>query len=39
MCLSRYADDKGVSIVSWANVAGFFAGITIMYLTAFLVKF
>jgi zinc transporter ZupT len=37
--LRRYAEDEGVSIASWVNVAGFFAGITIMYLTAFLVKF
>lgn len=37
--LRRYAEAEGVSIASWANVAGFSAGIAIMYLTAFLVKF
>jgi len=37
--LRRYAEDMEESVASWANVAGFFAGIAIMYLTAFLVKF
>jgi ZIP family zinc transporter len=37
--LRRYAEREGSSLFTWANVAGFAAGILIMYLTAFLVKF
>jgi hypothetical protein len=37
--LRRYASREGTPLFSWPNVAGFLAGIAIMYLTAFLVKF
>ena len=37
--LRRDAEAQGVPLSSWTNLAGFFAGIAIMYLTAFLVKF
>jgi zinc transporter ZupT len=37
--LRKDAEAQGVSLASWTNLAGFFAGIAIMYLTAFLVKF
>jgi zinc transporter, ZIP family len=37
--LRRYADVDGTALTTWANVVGFLAGIAIMYLTAFLVKF
>jgi zinc transporter ZupT len=37
--LRRDAEAQGVPLASWTNLVGFFAGIAIMYLTAFLVKF
>ena len=37
--LRRDAEAQGVPLASWTNFAGFFVGIAIMYLTAFLVKF
>jgi zinc transporter ZupT len=37
--LQRYAEAEELPLVSWLNLAGFLAGITVMYLTAFLVKF
>jgi ZIP family zinc transporter len=37
--LRRYAEREGSPLFTWVNVAGFAAGILIMYLTAFLVKF
>ncbi|HJS28967.1 MAG TPA: hypothetical protein VJ768_05070, partial [Anaerolineales bacterium] len=37
--LRRYAEVEGTALASWANVGGFLAGIAIMYLTAFFVKF
>lgn len=36
--LRDYADREGTPLYSWANLAGFLAGLGIMYLTAFLVK-
>lgn len=37
--LSKDADQHDLSAVSWLNFAGLMAGILVMYLTAFLVKF
>lgn len=37
--LRRYAERDNTSWVSWLNLAGFLLGLSIMYLTAFLVKF
>ena len=37
--LRRDAEAQGVPLASWTNLVGFFGGIAIMYLTAFLVKF
>ena len=37
--LRGYAEREGTPLFSWINVAGFLAGLAIMYLTAFLVKF
>ncbi len=37
--LRRYAEAEELPLVSWMNLAGFLAGIAVMYLTAFLVKF
>jgi zinc transporter ZupT len=37
--LRNYAEQDGTPLISWMNLAGFVAGLTIMYLTAFLVKF
>lgn len=37
--LRKQAAQDGESFINWANVAGLTAGIAIMYLTAFLVKF
>ncbi len=37
--LRNYADQDGTPLISWMNLAGFVAGLAIMYLTAFLVKF
>jgi hypothetical protein len=37
--LDRSAKKQGESLVSWVNIAGLSAGILVMYLTAFLVKF
>jgi zinc transporter ZupT len=37
--LRNYADHDGTPLISWMNLAGFVAGLAIMYLTAFLVKF
>ncbi|MGW8226545.1 MAG: ZIP family metal transporter [Anaerolineales bacterium] len=37
--LRNSAERDGTPLVSWINLAGFVAGIAIMYLTAFLVKF
>lgn len=37
--LRKYAEQEGSPLVSWINLAGFVAGLAIMYLTAFLVKF
>jgi zinc transporter ZupT len=37
--LRGYAEREGTPLFSWVNVAGFLAGLAIMYLTAFLVKF
>lgn len=37
--LRGYAARDGDPLVSWVNLAGFLAGIAIMYLTAYLVKF
>jgi hypothetical protein len=37
--LKNYAEREGAPLVSWINLAGFIAGLAIMYLTAFLVKF
>ena len=37
--LLRYAEREGSPLFSWLNVAGFLAGLAIMYFTAFLVKF
>lgn len=37
--LRKDAEAQEVPLASWTNLAGFFAGIAIMYLTAFLVKF
>jgi ZIP family zinc transporter len=37
--LRNYAEREGTPFVSWMNLAGFVAGLAIMYLTAFLVKF
>jgi hypothetical protein len=36
--LRKDAEAQGDSLASWTNLAGFFAGIAIIYLTAFLVK-
>ena len=36
--LKGYAEREGAPLVSWLNLAGFLAGLAIMYLTAFLVK-
>lgn len=37
--LRNYAQREETSLFSWMNLAGFVAGLAIMYLTAFLVKF
>ncbi len=37
--LRKFAEQEGSPIASWVNLAGFLAGLAIMYLTAFLVKF
>ena len=37
--LRNYGIRDGTPLVSWMNLAGFVAGLAIMYLTAFLVKF
>lgn len=37
--LRRYAERDGLPWVSWLNLAGFWLGLAIMYITAFLVKF
>jgi ZIP family zinc transporter len=37
--LRTYSERDGTPFVSWMNLAGFVAGLAIMYLTAFLVKF
>ena len=37
--LRNYGKRDGTPLVSWMNLAGFVAGLAIMYLTAFLVKF
>jgi len=37
--LRNYAEREGDPLFSWYNVAGFLAGLAVMYLTAFLVKF
>ncbi|HET9492918.1 MAG TPA: ZIP family metal transporter [Chloroflexia bacterium] len=37
--LLRDAEREGVPAINWANVGGLAAGIAVMYLTAFLVKF
>jgi zinc transporter ZupT len=37
--LRNYAEQDGTPLISWMNLAGFVAGLAIMYLTAFLVKF
>lgn len=37
--LRKYADGENTPFVSWINLGGFIAGLMIMYLTAFLVKF
>lgn len=37
--LRNYGERDGTPLVSWMNLAGFVAGLAIMYLTAFLVKF
>jgi zinc transporter ZupT len=37
--LRNYAERQGAPLFSWYNVGGFLAGLAIMYLTAFLVKF
>lgn len=37
--LRNYAEREGDPFFSWYNVGGFLAGLAIMYLTAFLVKF
>jgi zinc transporter ZupT len=37
--LRSYAEREGDPLFSWYNVGGFLAGLAIMYLTAFLVKF
>jgi ZIP family zinc transporter len=37
--LRRSAQREGTSLFSWINLVGFLAGLGIMYLTAFLVKF
>jgi zinc transporter ZupT len=37
--LRNYAEREGDPLFSWYNVGGFLAGLAIMYLTAFLVKF
>lgn len=36
--LRDYAARQGTSLYTWANLAGFLAGLGVMYLTAFLVK-
>lgn len=36
--LKRQGEREGTSLVSWLNLAGFLAGLGIMYFTAFLVK-
>jgi zinc transporter ZupT len=36
--LKGYADQEGASLYSWINVAGFLAGLAIMYFTALLVN-
>ena len=37
--LRGYASRENTPLFSWMNVIGFLAGIAVMYLTAFLVKF
>lgn len=37
--LDRSAKKQGENLISWVNIAGLSAGILVMYLTAFLVKF
>jgi hypothetical protein len=37
--LRSSAEREGTPLVSWINLAGFFSGLAIMYLTAYLVKF
>lgn len=37
--LRRYAERENTSWISWLNLTGFMLGLTIMYFTAFLVKF
>jgi len=37
--LGRYAEQEAEPLFSWINVGGFLLGLTIMYLTAFLVSF
>lgn len=37
--IARSADEIGVSLVNWVNLAGVTVGIAIMYFTAFMVKF
>jgi hypothetical protein len=37
--VSRGSTQIGQTLISWSNLAGFFLGIAVMYLTAFLVKF
>ncbi len=37
--LRNYAERDETPLISWVNLAGFMAGLAIMYLTAFLVKF
>lgn len=37
--LRSYAEREGDPLFSWYNVGGFLAGLAVMYLTAFLVKF
>jgi zinc transporter ZupT len=37
--VARGSDQIGQTFISWSNLSGFFLGIAVMYLTAFLVKF
>jgi zinc transporter ZupT len=37
--MRRDAEKDGVSLINWVNVAGLLIGISVMYFTAFLVKF